>query len=325
MNDLSASDYAALLRQDFYGFIQRSFYVLNPETPFLGNWHLEKMAGMLEACRAGTCRRLIINVPPRSLKSIAASVALPASILGHSPSARIICASYGQDLADKHARDTRIVMADPFYQEIFPGTRIAMRNRSTADFTTTVRGGRMATSVGGVLTGRGADFLIIDDPLKPDEAVSDVRRQAANDWYDNSLLSRLDSKRTGVIIIIMQRLHLDDLVGHVLEQGGWTVLNLPAIAIDDEVHRIATPFGDYTHKRRAGEALHPQHEPLESLHDTRRRIGEYNFAGQYQQDPVPLGGAWSGGNGSRPTFRRSCRRPGTRSSRAGIRRARRLN
>lgn len=290
MNELSASEYAALLRQDFYGFIQRSFYVLNPETPFLGNWHLEKMAGMLEACRTGRCRRLIVNVPPRSLKSIAASVAYVAWLLGHNPSARIICASYGQDLADKHARDTRIVMADPFYSEIFPDTRIAMRSQSNADFSTTARGGRMATSVGGVLTGRGADFLIIDDPLKPDEAVSDVRRQGANDWFDNSLLSRLDNKRTGVIIIIMQRLHLDDLVGHVLEQGGWEVLNLPAIAIEDEVHKIWTPFGEYKYERKMGEALHPQHEPLESLQDTRRRIGEYHFAGQYQQDPVPLGG-----------------------------------
>ena len=290
MNDLDTSDYAALLRQDFYGFLERSFLVLNPETPFLGNWHLEQMVAKLEAFRTGQCRRLIINVPPRSLKSIATSVAFVAWLLGHQPSARIICASDGQDLADKHARDSRIVMGDDFYKSIFPGTRIAARNQSNADFATTAKGGRMATSVGGVLTGRGADYLIIDDPSKPDEAISDVRRQGVNDWFDNSLLSRLDNKRTGVIIIIMQRLHMDDLVGHVLQQGGWEVLKLPAIAVEDEVHRIWTPYGEYTHERKEGQALHPQHEPLESLDDTRRRVGEYIFAGQYQQDPVPLGG-----------------------------------
>jgi predicted phage terminase large subunit-like protein len=148
----------------------------------------------------------------------------------------------------------------------------------------------MATSVGGVLTGRGADVIIIDDPLKPDEAVSDVRRQNANDWYDHSLLSRLDNKTTGVIVVIMQRLHMDDLVGHVLEQGGWEILKLPAIATEDEEHRIWTPYGTRTHHRKAGVALHPERESLEVLGELRRAAGEYNFAGQYQQDPVPMGG-----------------------------------
>src|SRR5690606_25937632 len=100
----------------------------------------------------------------------------------------------------------------------------------TADFETTERGGRMATSVGGVLTGRGGDILIIDDPVKPDEALSDVQRQAANDWFDHTLYTRLNDKQTGAIVLIMQRLHLDDLVGHVREKEDWEVVNLPAIA-----------------------------------------------------------------------------------------------
>ena len=317
MIELNTNTYAALLRQDFYSFIQRCFLVLNPETPFLGNWHLELLAAHLEACRTGRCRRLIINVPPRSLKSITASVSFVAWLLGHQPSARIIFASYGQDLADRHARDCRIVMGDAFYESTFPATRILTRNQSMSDFATTARGGRMATSVGGVLTGRGADFLIIDDPSKPDEAVSDTRRQSVNDWFDNTLLSRLDNKRTGVIIIIMQRLHLDDLVGHVIQQGGWEVLSLPAIAEEDEVHRIVTPFGEYTHTRKAGEALHPQQEPLEMLQDTRQQVGEYVFAGQYQQSPVPLGGGLVKGHWFKTYVpRTSCRRTG-RSSRVG--------
>jgi predicted phage terminase large subunit-like protein len=149
----------------------------------------------------------------------------------------------------------------------------------------------LATSVGGVLTGRGADFLIIDDPLKPDEAVSDSFRNAVNNWYDNTLYSRLNDKRTGCIIIIMQRLHLDDLVGHVLEQGdGWEVLSLPAIAEEEETHIIRTTYGTRTVHRKVGEALHPEREPLSVLNDLRQTLGEYNFAGQYQQQPAPRGG-----------------------------------
>ena len=86
----------------------------------------------------------------------------------------------------------------------------------------------MATSVGGVLTGRGADLIILDDPLKPEDALSETRRNSANDWYDNTLLSRLNSKKSGVIIIVMQRLHQNDLVGHVLEQEDWEVLSFPS-------------------------------------------------------------------------------------------------
>jgi len=290
MNSLDAQMYAALLRGDFYAFVQRSFAVLNPAIPFSENWHLELLASSLERCRTGACRRLVINVPPRSLKSICASVAFPAWVLGHDPSARLICVSYGQELAAKHALDTRIVMEDAFYKATFPGTRVSAKKQALADFETTAKGGRMATSVGGVLTGRGADYLIIDDPQKPDEVRSDVRRTSVNDWYDHTLLSRLNNQSTGVIIVIMQRLHLDDLVGHVLEQGGWEVLSLPAIAVGDEVHRICTPYGEYTHVRRAGEALHPERNSLETLAGMRASMGEFAFAGQYQQDPVPDGG-----------------------------------
>src|SRR5438270_592991 len=111
------------------------------------------------------------------------------------------------------------------------------------EFDTTAQGCRLATSVGGVLTGRGADFIIIDDPLKPEEALSDSQRKAVNDWYDHTLFSRLNDKRTGCIILIMQRLHEDDLVGHVMSQGGWTVLRFPAIADEDEFHEFQTAFG----------------------------------------------------------------------------------
>jgi hypothetical protein len=140
------------------------------------------------------------------------------------------------------------------------------------------------------VTGRGADLILIDDPLKPDEALSDAQRKAANDWFSHTLYSRLNDKRSGAIVIIMQRLHEDDLVGHVLAQEPWEVVCFPAIAEVDEEHEIETIWGPRCFRRRQGEALHPAREPLDILDRIRWSVGEYNFAGQYQQSPAPLGG-----------------------------------
>jgi predicted phage terminase large subunit-like protein len=158
------------------------------------------------------------------------------------------------------------------------------------EFETTAQGFRIATSVGGVLTGRGADIIIIDDPLKPEEALSQAQRQAANEWYDHTLYSRLNDKLSGAIVLIMHRLHEDDLAGHVMAQEDWDVVRLPAIAEEDEQHRVETVFGCQVFGRKAGEALHPEREPPQMLEQLRRTLGEYNFAGQYQQAPSPQGG-----------------------------------
>ena len=288
-DDLSRSEYEALLRQDFTTFIARCFQELNPQAELAMNWHLEVIAAKLMEVRRGTIKRLIINLPPRHLKSLMASIAFPAWCLGHDPSAQILCVSYAQDLADKLARDCRSIMIRPWYRRIFP-TRLAPHRQAVQEFITTRQGYRLATSTGGVLTGRGADFILIDDALKPEEALSEAQRNGTNGWYGHSLYSRLNDKRHGAIAIIMQRLHQDDLVGHVLAQEGWEVLSFPAIAETDEVHRIETIWGPRCFRRRQGEALHPEREPLETLHRIRRTIGEYNFAGQYQQSPAPLGG-----------------------------------
>jgi hypothetical protein len=254
IQQLTPREYAYILKHDLRTFIERSFYELNPQTAFEANWHIDVIAEKLEQCRQGKIRRLIVNLPPRSLKSHAITVAFPAWILAHSPAAQIICASYGQDLAEKHARDCRTVMSSDFYKHCFP-TRLLPERLSVNDFMTTRMGFRMATSVRGVLTGRGGDFLIIDDPLKPDEALSETGRKAVSEWYDNTFLSRLNNKETGTIIIVMQRLHQDDLVGHVLERGGWEVLNFAAIAEEDECYKIEAIFGTQSFTRRAGEAL----------------------------------------------------------------------
>lgn len=287
--NLTRAEYEAILRWDLNAFTERTFAELNPQIGFVPAAHIEVIAAMLQAVSRGEITRLIINLPPRHLKSLCASVAFPAWYLGHHPSAHVICASYGQELADKLARDCRAVMTSRWYQGLFP-TRLAGRT-AIHDFTTTANGGRMATSVGGVLTGRGADLIVIDDPLKPDEALSASRRTAVNEWYDNSLLSRLDDKARGAIVIVMQRLHQDDLVGHVLEQGRWDVLSFAAIAEEDETHRIDTFYGQRCFRRRTGEALQPERESLATLAAIRQTIGDYNFSAQYQQSPVPLGGA----------------------------------
>jgi predicted phage terminase large subunit-like protein len=289
--ELSWQEYTYILRLDLATFNERAFYELNPQTKFLNSPHIELLVSKLEACRQGRIRRLIINLPPRSLKSHAASVVFPAWMLGHDPTKQIICASYGQDLADKHARDCRTLMASAFYRRLFPYTHLSLEKQSVNEFITTAQGFRMATSVGGVLTGRGADVIILDDPLKPDEALSESRRNAVNEWYDNTLLTRLNNKETGVIIIVMQRLHQDDLVGHVLGQENWEVLSFPAIAEEDEIHVIESPLGRWSWQRKVGEALQHERESLPTLTNILQTIGEYNFASQYQQNPMPVGGA----------------------------------
>src|ERR1700737_1656192 len=264
MSELLPREYEAVLRSDLGYFAERCFYQLNPQAAFLTNWHIQVIAAKLTAVREGKIRRLIINLPPRHLKSLMASIAFPAWCLGHDPSAQILCVSYAQDLADKLGRDCRSIMMSPWYRQIFP-TRLAQHRQAVQEFITTRQGYRLATSNGGVLTGRGADVILIDDPLKPEEALSDARRNATNEWYDHTLYSRLNDKRHGAIVIIMQRLNEDDLVCHVLAQEPWEVVCFPAIAEADEIHEIETIWGPRSFTRRRGEPLHPEREPLDTL------------------------------------------------------------
>src|SRR5947207_4228445 len=162
MNEFSHREFDAILRSDLCYFAERCFAELNPQAAFLTNWHLEVIAAKLTAVREGKIRRLIINLPPRHLKSLLASIAFPAWCLGHDPSAQILCVSYAQDLADKLSRDCRHIVAADWYRGIFP-TRLSPQRAAVPEFDTTAQGCRLATSLGGVLTGRGADIVIIDD------------------------------------------------------------------------------------------------------------------------------------------------------------------
>src|SRR5256886_8090029 len=136
IENVTRAEYAALLRQDFATFAARCFHDLNPHAELAMNWHLEVIAAKLTAVRQGKIGRLIINLPPRHLKSLMASIAFPAWCLGHDPSAQILCVSYALDLADKLARDCRSIMLSPWYQQIF-ATRLAPHRQAVQEFLTT--------------------------------------------------------------------------------------------------------------------------------------------------------------------------------------------
>jgi predicted phage terminase large subunit-like protein len=277
----------AILRSDFTSFLHRSVSTLNPGAHFLPNWHIDAIAYQLSRVRSGEVTRLIINLPPRYLKSVMVSVAFPAFLMGHDPRLRIFGISYGAELAAKHAADFRSIVESPWYQRAFPQMKIA--RAANGDVFTTRKGFRKATSVHAALTGLGGDIFIIDDPQKPEDAQSATLRNGVNLWFSNTLRSRLDDKENGVIIVVMQRVHLNDLTGHLLDHGkDWTVLNLAAIAEEDE--RIPTA-SDRIYARRAGEALHPTYESLQTLEQLRSELGSEIFTAQYQQAPVPSGGA----------------------------------
>jgi len=277
----------AILRQNFYPFVRKTFDMLSPGQIFMPDWYIDALTCRLERVRQGEIKRLIVNMPPRSLKSMTASVAFPAFVLGHDPTQRIICASYSGELAHKLSNDFRAVVASPWYQSLFPDTRIGRYKDSETEIELTRRGSRLATSTGGTLTGRGGNLIIIDDPLKPGDALSETKRRAANDWFLNTVLSRLDDKRVGAIVIVMQRIHMDDLTGFVTQSDEWTTLSLPAIA--EACETIALSAGR-SYVRQPGEVLAPKREPREVLEQLRSQLGSDLFSAQYQQAPVPPGG-----------------------------------
>lgn len=281
-----AAFFDALLREDFGLFLSKAFETLNGGKPMAKGWHLDAIVQVLELVRTGKCLRLLVTMPPRNLKSIAISVAWVAWMLGRDPTLKFMCVSYSSELADKLARMCRILMQTEWYKRVFPGTRLSSRS-AIHDFETTAGGGRFATSITGTVTGRGGGIVIIDDPIKPEDAMSETVRNNVNEAYRSTLASRLDDKATNPIICVMQRLHQEDLAGIMLEEGGWTHLNLPAIATEDQIVPLTR---GRVHTRKVGDVLHPAREPLEVLERLKRQMGSVLFTAQYQQQPVPAGG-----------------------------------
>ena len=276
----------AVLRQDLASFTAKVFHTVNPTARYLDNWHVHLISEYLTACSRGDIDRLIINLPPRSLKSICVSVAWPAWLMGHQPSKRIMTASYSRELSVRHALDFRLVTTSPWYGRLFPGFAPAADQNEKHKMQTTSRGHRIATSVGGTATGEGADLLIVDDPHNPRQALSAVQREGALDWFDQTYSSRLDDKKKGVMVVVMQRLHERDLTGHLLAKGGWEHLSMPAEA----ERRTVIDFGAVKLTREPGTLLHNDREGPAEIARAKRELGAYAYAAQYQQRPAPLEG-----------------------------------
>src|SRR5450631_2170832 len=276
----------AILRTELPFFIRKVFATISPGETYLHNWHVDAIAHQLMRVHSGEGRRLLINQPPRSLKSISVSVAYVAWLLGHDPTRRVIVASYSGDFAAELHRQFRMVVSSDWYAALFPNLRWA--KETGLELITTQGGSRYATSVGGTLTGRGADLIIVDDPLNANEVHSEPARKRVIDWYGGALVSRLNDKQTGSIVAVMQRLHEDDLAGHLVRQGGWDHLDMPAIALEDEIIELGHCK---THvRRRSGDVLHPERESRETLEAIKAEVGSLLFSAQYQQRPVPVEG-----------------------------------
>jgi hypothetical protein len=274
----------AVLRNHLPSFIHQTFLATSPGDVYRRTWHADCIAWHLTQLEEGRIKRLIFTLPPRSLKSTCVSVAFPAWRLGRDPTQRLICASYSDLLAAKLARDFRTAVESPWYRSLFPAMRLNPRKNTETEVVTTRQGFRLATSVGGTLTGRGGDGIIIDDPINANDVGSAAERRRVIDWYQGTLYNRLDRKDEGFIILVMQRLHQNDLAGYLIDKGGFTVVSLPAIATEVEQWPIADGL---VHTRQPGEPLQPDLESLDSLADTKRQIGSLRFAALYQQAPVP--------------------------------------
>jgi predicted phage terminase large subunit-like protein len=272
----------AIFRNDLHAFSWKAYEVLNPASRWLDNWHLEAITYRLLRVMHGQCKRLIINLPPRSLKSHLGSISFPAFLLGKDPTSKIICVSYSQDLAVKHAADCKRLIESQFFQNLFPHVRLL---KSTENELATDQGGfRLATSVGGTITGRGGNLIIIDDPLNASDGYSKVQREAVNEWFFSTLISRLDHPNTDAIIVIKQRLHEDDLVGRIRQKGDWDILALSAIAPHDEEIPLSSRR---THRRKKDEVLHEEHTSRATLDSRKRELGTDFFNAQYLQAPLP--------------------------------------
>lgn len=282
MADVDSDDaISALVRLDFGFFLRMAFGELGGNSPYIHNWHIDAVIHQLDRVRDGETRRLLVTMPPRHLKSRIISIAWVAWMLGHNPALTFLCVSYGQQLAEDHASDCLTIIQSHWYRRAFPS--LVLTSRAVGHFRTSAGGGRMSTSVEGATTGFGADIIIVDDPLKAQDALSVKERERVNRWFDETLAQRPNSQMTGAIIVIMQRLHEADLVGTLRKLGGFRELCLPAIAPADEDVPLTR---GRVYRRRAGCALHGERQSLAMLL-ARKAASPYVFAGQYQQDPIP--------------------------------------
>ena len=267
-------------------FTRMAFGWMFPQQAYIPNWSMDLLGDALMRCHYGQTKRLIINMPPRYLKSFYASVSFPAWALAVNPQLKIMCITGNRELLEEQHQMSLRLMSHSNYRALFPHIRNLKERGHCIQLP---HGGQRSghiLSPGSGITGLGADVIIIDDPLPASYANDEKRLEQVNLWYDQNIYQRLNHKADGIIILVMQRFHIKDLTGHLLKQNGWEVLSLPAVAMQDE--RYHQLFGD-RFIRPWGEALNPRIETIKRQKDTMRRIGAKTFMAQYQQKPYPSG------------------------------------
>ncbi len=275
-------------RRRLYVFVQQAWQYADP-SKFIASWAIEAVCEHLEAVARGQIKRLLINIPPRHSKSLTAAVFFPAWAWITHPEISFLTASYSHDLSKRDSQRCRTVIRSPWYQQYYGDCFSIVDDQDEKTRFKNDKGGqRIATSVGGIGTGDGGDIIIVDDPHKADEVWSDTKRQSVLDWWDTTLSTRLNDPANGAYILIMQRLHVNDLAGHVLEKGGWEHLCLPARY--EPERKCATSIGWTDPRTIDGSLLLPERFPEPEVARLEESLGSIGAAGQLQQRPVARGG-----------------------------------
>jgi predicted phage terminase large subunit-like protein len=274
--------------RSFAEFVRQAWHLVEQTRRLQWNWHFDVLCEYLEAMAAdGDMTRLIINMPPRFGKSLLASVLWPAWVWARQPSLRWVFASYSSGLSAPLSAARRGVLTSSWYQDRW-AVRLASDQNEKTEFANTSGGRMIATSVGGTITGKGGDFLIIDDLQSPEMSESEAERTKVLRFFDETLSSRLDDKRRGRIVVIQQRTHQSDLTGHLLEQGGWVQLSLPAEFERRTVISLPVTKGETI--KNEGDLLWPESVGRAELDAQKRQLGSYAYACQYLQNPIARGG-----------------------------------
>jgi predicted phage terminase large subunit-like protein len=248
---IGGSNGAAILLRRFESFARMSFRHLHDGRELGDDPYIAYVCGRLALVRTPGAR-IVLNMPPRHLKTYLAPVFLAAWLLAWDPAERIIVVTYSEQLALHIAYQIRKLLQSRWYMAYF-ATRIADDRTRVADFATTAGGGVYAVSAGGSITGRGASTIVFDDPVPIDEAGNLDQIEKVNERFDTLIMSRLDNPKTGRVVISAHRLHQRDLSGHVLETGEWELIALPFIAPNDQDYDL----GGRVWHRRKGELLRP--------------------------------------------------------------------
>jgi predicted phage terminase large subunit-like protein len=269
-------------------FVRQAWAIVEPSTPFVPGWHIDAIIEHLDAVTRGQIRNLLINVPPRHMKSLLVAVFWPAWEWIRWPERRWLFSSYAAQLSIRDSVKCRRLIESPWYQARW-GDRFALTGdqNTKGRFDNNKSGYRLSTSVGGSATGEGGDRIVCDDPNNVNEVESDSVRKATNDWFDVVMSTRVNDPKTTAKVTVMQRCHQLDLSGHLLEQGGWEHLCLPA---EYEDGRCATSIGWSDPRAAHGELLWPERFGADEIASLKRSLGSYGAAGQLQQRPSPAEG-----------------------------------